>query len=817
MAKPIEQQSAKGKTRIPKSPKKLGARSTPQWTAVNNKSPSDTLSLASEPAVATPLKPAQEMPSGIVEMAYEQVDVQIQPYSGANASGTKRQPVRAKKVVPSIEPHQPLLSSNEVMSLDTASGDEQSRQTTPAASESKPQSKKRQVPKTKPAEIKLKDDPQGWCEKRTGKGKLSKKDANELTDAIRWFRYGTANPCKAPPGEGNSPWRQASAKVFAEMAAGTRDKRGRGIEAAKTRTPRSAHVNKEESATAILQCPSPPTSSPARGGPSKPVGTVSEDNGNVAVKASVKENRALPVEQSNIAEAPPESNCDDSPGLPIEVKDEYCYAADPTTHRTPPEGLTWNMTHTQLVTEAEREQEILRANVAVLEKRLEVDGLELQLKVAHEAELRRRDLWRKSGMNYAGTGEASSSVTISKENQAHEEQKRINKQNRRKSARFKRREQKRNAAQGLANDLEDGRAIANVSGSKDQLEPQWKEVGVAERKPWRRGRRDCWRPLQNWEQGRRGEGNVVNRASEHNGRKRSSSSRPGANEREEIKNRGKRLCPQPVSLEADAGPSTTKAVVRLQHFRVEIPVRSSSQSNAEAIIARPADSSTAAQSSKSQTKDQDSSKVNSTSCGSPSTDDAAGTNVKPVMRDGMHRSGPSLETTGSSTTALGHKRQDTNTATRGKGVLRTDQSLADSSLPPCVSQNASNATAAPLGPKRVDPRRPPAPYQGRRAFEPGGTWDRSSGGWRRPYDRREMFIPEARPRCVCQLLHCYFSSGLNRKPSLEAFPGTRDEFFANVEQIAQCHGHNKDMILFCEGLWAVEKTNRKVGSHSSTD
>jgi hypothetical protein len=56
---------------------------------------------------------------------------------------------------------------------------------------------------------------------------------------------------------------------------------------------------------------------------------------------------------------------------------------------------------------------------------------------------------------------------------------------------------------------------------------------------------------------------------------------------------------------------------------------------------------------------------------------------------------------------------------------------------------------------------------------------------------------------------------LNKKPSLEAFSGTREEFFANVEQIVQCHGHDKEMILFCEGLWEIEKVDRKVSAHSS--
>ena len=92
-----------------------------------------------------------------------------------------------------------------------------------------------------------------------------------------------------------------------------------------------------------------------------------------------------------------------------------------------------------------------------------------------------------------------------------------------------------------------------------------------------------------------------------------------------------------------------------------------------------------------------------------------------------------------------------------------------------------------------------------------GVNDRQVQRWR-PYDRREVYIPEVLPRCICRLLHFYFESGLNTRPSLETFPGTREQFYANVEQIARCHGHDKEMIIFCQGLWASEQANKKVSA-----
>lgn len=119
---------------------------------------------------------------------------------------------------------------------------------------------------------------------------------------------------------------------------------------------------------------------------------------------------------------------------------------------------------------------------------------------------------------------------------------------------------------------------------------------------------------------------------------------------------------------------------------------------------------------------------------------------------------------------------------------------------------SAGVNSIPLGP-RQQKREPP------REQTISDRWNRP---WQLPYDRREVFIRDTLPRCICSLLHPYFESGLHRRPNLEAFPGTRKEFFINIEQIVNCHGHDKEMTIFCEGLWAHEKTNRKVSSHRET-
>lgn len=115
----------------------------------------------------------------------------------------------------------------------------------------------------------------------------------------------------------------------------------------------------------------------------------------------------------------------------------------------------------------------------------------------------------------------------------------------------------------------------------------------------------------------------------------------------------------------------------------------------------------------------------------------------------------------------------------------------------------ARVNSIPLGP-RQQIRNPPPRGQ--------TTRDRCDRPWQRSYDRREVIMPDALPRCVCRVLHAYFESGLNKRPKLEAFPGTREQFFANVGQIVSCRGHDKEMIIFCEGLWASEQANRKVSS-----
>jgi len=150
-------------------------------------------------------------------------------------------------------------------------------------------------------------------------------------------------------------------------------------------------------------------------------------------------------------------------------------------------------------------------------------------------------------------------------------------------------------------------------------------------------------------------------------------------------------------------------------------------------------------------------------------------------------------------------------AAQEQARLRAQQAPVASILSPDTNEAArsgpsvwkAGVNSIPLGPRQ--PRREP-PHR-RQTIQ-----DRGNQRWQQSYDRREVFLPNALPRCVCRVLHSYFESGLNKRPNLAAFLGTREQFFANVEQIVSCRGHDKEMIIFCEGLWASEQANRKVSS-----
>ena len=59
-------------------------------------------------------------------------------------------------------------------------------------------------------------------------------------------------------------------------------------------------------------------------------------------------------------------------------------------------------------------------------------------------------------------------------------------------------------------------------------------------------------------------------------------------------------------------------------------------------------------------------------------------------------------------------------------------------------------------------------------------------GWREPYKRRGVLVPETRQRCSCSKLPLYFTSRPNRVPCLATWTGAEHEFFEHLTQISSC-------------------------------
>lgn len=73
-----------------------------------------------------------------------------------------------------------------------------------------------------------------------------------------------------------------------------------------------------------------------------------------------------------------------------------------------------------------------------------------------------------------------------------------------------------------------------------------------------------------------------------------------------------------------------------------------------------------------------------------------------------------------------------------------------------------------------------------------------------PTTGKRSFFPDSLPQCVRALLHPYLESDLKRQLSLEAFFGTQEEFFVNVEQFMNCRGHNPKPSYFARALGKQE-------------
>ena len=96
----------------------------------------------------------------------------------------------------------------------------------------------------------------------------------------------------------------------------------------------------------------------------------------------------------------------------------------------------------------------------------------------------------------------------------------------------------------------------------------------------------------------------------------------------------------------------------------------------------------------------------------------------------------------------------------------------------------------------------------------GGQASRDNGqqkrppneGWRKPYERREVSVPEVLRSCSCALLPEYFTSNPGYVPCLATWPGGKLDFFEHVKQISCCRGsiHPPMVIDACKRMLREE-------------
>ncbi|KAI9871334.1 MAG: hypothetical protein M1830_003017 [Pleopsidium flavum] len=682
----IEPPGVKRKIRQPKSPELSTAPSTPQWAAVNNLPASGLLPDKVIPRSVTPKKRAEKVPSSKAKGSTKDNDESTQQGAGLNARVTKRLPVREKKVMPSIEVHGTLLSSDAASSSGSEYDDEEGRNTTTPHVDHEPPTKKQRVIGRGPL---LKNDLAGWFEHRKHKGRYTKRDMKEMQDAIRRARYGTANPCKPTQEEAQAQFEAVTARMEAENS------QHRQKTILRKRVSKSTHLakaGKKSSENAARQCPSPPESSPAHTGPAPNLGGAAESFEDVAARMSPEADQvSTPAIPSSNAEPGSRWHPHPIPEQSTNLKHEESNGGGPVTlssdRQIPPEGYVWDRAGADWITEVQSQLETAKGKIAAFEKRLEVDGIELQHQLTHEAEIKKKSLSTKAEEQHKDSGKSS-------------------------------------------------QAVASDQQPRKEGEQSGKE----------RRQRSLHR-----------------------------------RQRQKERKKAKRM---------------------LKHAQL---------ANAQVLTANAVSPDTELQSPKRLRRGSASSMANDVSSRSLSANNDLGGRLQRAMRDGLQQSATAQEAPSSTATKPSNSHPRWKGAALAQGTPRDAQNPITSSPALCTKQTVTNMSSET---KQAIPKHLP-PNQRGREMQRRGNLD-PSRQWQRPFARREVIIPEVLPRCVCQLLHFYFETGLNKKPSLEAFPGTREEFFANVEQIVQCRGHDKEMILFCEGLWEIEKVNRKYSHNEST-
>ena len=83
--------------------------------------------------------------------------------------------------------------------------------------------------------------------------------------------------------------------------------------------------------------------------------------------------------------------------------------------------------------------------------------------------------------------------------------------------------------------------------------------------------------------------------------------------------------------------------------------------------------------------------------------------------------------------------------------------------------------------------------------------------WCHPFAKREVILPNKRPKCICISLHWYFHQTWVSKPQIAKFPGCKAEFLAHVAQIVKCPAHPSYVKLECQRILLEDNQTSLAG------
>ena len=101
----------------------------------------------------------------------------------------------------------------------------------------------------------------------------------------------------------------------------------------------------------------------------------------------------------------------------------------------------------------------------------------------------------------------------------------------------------------------------------------------------------------------------------------------------------------------------------------------------------------------------------------------------------------------------------------------------------------------------------------REATATEGLRNTTSRPWGYPDFRRELVMNNHRLQCKCFYLHPYFRQAWRFEPKFATFPGCRDEFLVQIEQVANYKGHSEEVISAYQTILKTKARPYSVSMH----